>query len=57
MGQGLYASATARQSVRPALQRSQALLARPSREPGLNPKAVATSLKPAQVDDMKTGPL
>ena len=50
MGQVRHASATARQSVRPAIQRSQASLARPSRERGLNPKAVAKWQKLAKAE-------
>jgi transposase InsO family protein len=56
MGQVRHGSATTTHAVRAAIQRSQASLARLSRELGINPKTVAKWRKRATVEDLKTGP-
>lgn len=56
MGQVGHGSAKTTQAVRAAIQRSQASLAQPDREPGVNPRTVAKWRKRATVEDMKTGP-
>lgn len=56
MGQVRHGSATTTHAVRAAIQRSQASLARLSRELGINPKTVAKWRKRQTVEDLKTGP-
>jgi transposase-like protein len=56
MGQVRRGSTTTTHAVRAAKRRSQASLARPSWELGINPKTVAKWRKRATVEDMKTGP-
>jgi transposase-like protein len=56
MRQVRHGSATTTHAVRAAIRRSQASLAQPSRELGINPRTVAKWRKRATVEDMKTGP-
>ena len=56
MGQVRHGSTTTTYAVRAAKQRSQALLAQFSQEPGINPKTVAKCRKRSTVENMKTGP-
>jgi transposase InsO family protein len=56
MGQVRHGSATTTHAIRAAIQRSQASLARLSRELGINPKTVAKWRKRVTVEDLKTGP-
>jgi 2,4-dienoyl-CoA reductase-like NADH-dependent reductase (Old Yellow Enzyme family) len=52
----IMGSATTTHAVRAAIQRSQASLAKLSREFGMNPKTVAKWRKRATVEDKRTGP-
>ncbi|MDX5349550.1 MAG: IS481 family transposase, partial [Paracoccaceae bacterium] len=52
MGQVRHGSATTTHAVRAAIQRSQASLAKLSRELGINPKTVAKWRKRETVEDM-----
>jgi hypothetical protein len=54
-GQVRHGSATTTHAVGAAIQRSQASLARLSRELGINPKTVAKWRKRAAVEDVQTG--
>jgi hypothetical protein len=56
MGQVRLGSATTTHAVRAAIQRSQASLAKLSKELGINPKTVAKWRKCIAVEDLKTGP-
>ncbi len=56
MRQVRHGSATTTHAVRAAIQRSQASLATPSRDLGINTKTVAKWRKRATFEDMKTGP-
>jgi transposase-like protein len=55
MGHLRHASAATTNAVRAAIQRSQASLARLSKELGITPKTVAKWRKRATAEDLKTG--